>query len=181
MFVCSSSLVIHCFADDTKWNIDLLVLFDKQIIAVLGSHIDNNKMLLRYWMPYIPFSLLDLLVSPSFSPHPLVSLSFRANTSSPSPKETRFTLLAKSMAYQILSALAYLHDAARGGGIAHRDVKPSNILLNGDGCVKLIDFGVAWKAEDECEDAKSKDLWPEEDGRMYFEVATGYVYFYLPV
>ncbi|KAF2863955.1 Pkinase-domain-containing protein [Piedraia hortae CBS 480.64] len=40
---------------------------------------------------------------------------------------------------QLVRAMAYCHDK----GVAHRDVKPENILLSKDGDLKLADFGLA--------------------------------------
>jgi tetratricopeptide (TPR) repeat protein len=48
-------------------------------------------------------------------------------------------VLVRKVAEQVLSAL----DAAHAAGIIHRDVKPSNIVLQPSGNVKLVDFGVA--------------------------------------
>lgn len=51
----------------------------------------------------------------------------------------------RPVASSMLEALAYLHSSLH---IVHRDVKPANVLLGTDGCVKLGDLGVSGQLAD---------------------------------
>lgn len=46
---------------------------------------------------------------------------------------------------QVLLALQNAHDK----GIVHRDIKPQNIMISGDGTIKIMDFGIARLARSE--------------------------------
>jgi serine/threonine-protein kinase len=52
--------------------------------------------------------------------------------------ELRLEDVISAMA-QVLGGLHYAHEQ----GVIHRDIKPSNLLLTRDGCIKIMDFGIA--------------------------------------
>ncbi|KAH9897685.1 kinase-like protein [Cubamyces lactineus] len=140
----------------------LLNLSHANVIEVLGYTYELHTSTLYYWMPFVPFSVHEVLSCPQFSPHIIPN---NGNTVQPSQEHTSsFIITTKSLLYQTLSAIAYVHSQ----GVAHRDIKPRNLLLTADGCVKLIDFGVSWTGK-----ADERDLWPESPGSMCFDVATG--------
>ncbi len=60
------------------------------------------------------------------------------NEQRPMPQER-----AIQLAIRILEALQHIHTR----GVAHRDLKPENVMADGQDHIKLIDFGIASKAD----------------------------------
>lgn len=67
-------------------------------------------------------------------------------------KRTPFTLSeVRFIAAQVLMALDYLHNK----GYVHRDIKPENILMDAEGYVKLADFGIVDRLNEETKTSRS--------------------------
>ncbi|KAF8586244.1 kinase-like protein [Ramaria rubella] len=163
---------------------------NRNIITILDFVRGGPNAPYALYMPVVPLPVITLLSSPLFSPYPITGpYSALAQPVLAPPRApggaNPFVVVTKSLVYQLLSAISYLH--SQDPPIAHRDVNPGNILVDRDGTVKLIDFGIAWTGQAQVvpsprmllakgSESASKYLykdWKETPEEMCCQVATG--------
>jgi mitogen-activated protein kinase 15 len=74
----------------------------------------------------------------------------------------------KYILYQNLKALKYMHT----GDLLHRDMKPSNVLLNSDCHVKLCDFGLARSIKETDENDKNAPVLTDYVATRWYQTET---------
>jgi serine/threonine-protein kinase len=149
----SRSVVIKILLPELAVNENARKRFDRE--ARLASALDHPNICAIYdigetdgysyiVMPFVPGRTLKQVIGEQ----PLAALS------------------ALSIALQVADAIA----AAHARGIIHRDIKPNNIIVNDEGQVKVLDFGLAKMLGDETGDSHS----PAEIEKSVTEIGVPY-------
>jgi serine/threonine-protein kinase len=149
----SRSVVIKILLPELAVNENARKRFDRE--ARLASALDHPNICAIYdigetdgysyiVMPFVPGRTLKQVIGEQ----PLAALS------------------ALSIALQVADAIA----AAHARGIVHRDIKPNNIIVNDEGQVKVLDFGLAKMLGDETGDSHS----PAEIEKSVTEIGVPY-------
>ncbi|OWT38446.1 STE/STE11 protein kinase [Cryptococcus neoformans Bt1] len=103
------------------------------IVKLVDYHYETDLLEHYLHFPLFACTLTELFKDPSFPfEPPAVPL--------PQPSPLASFNVTTGLSYQLLTALGYLASI----DVAHRDLNPSNLLIDFCGNLKLVDFGTAW-------------------------------------
>ncbi len=108
--------------DQFQWEADIIESFE---------HANITRMYGRFKAFHTYFTVMQLCDG--------MTLRDLIQQNGPLPEAVALAILG-----QLASALKYAHSK----GIVHRDIKPANVMVNRDGTVMLMDFGLAKPADD---------------------------------
>lgn len=135
-------------------DVDNLNVLDTAEISVLRTLDHPNVMKFKYVYDDVEKDMLFIVVE--YLPNgPIMSSAKLVDTKAISEDRARAAFV------DVLCGLEYLHR----NNIAHRDIKPDNLLQAGDGTVKISDFGAAIKYHDGDEDEDKTSVVIEKQER----------------
>ena len=133
------------------WSVKHLPTSTMMAIKIVGLTLSENAMkqilteldiLMRARSPFIVkcFGAFCSEVTVYFCMELLGEGSLESFMRRHNPRGVRLENALRAVAYSVICALKFLRDSF---AVIHRDVKPSNVLVGSDGCVKICDFGVS--------------------------------------
>ncbi|OCF44524.1 CMGC protein kinase [Kwoniella heveanensis CBS 569] len=160
----------------SKWFMDQEMVEQLVIIRLIDYEYDELMLEHRLTFPFYATTLSQLLEVPTFPYNPPDD-AMRASVP-PSAQEESGVQTITTIIYSLLSAVNYLH--TWNPPIAHRDINPSNVMIDWDGSLKLGDLGTAWWLGDVQGVTGKKSLvghgalpWVENGDDMCCVVGTG--------
>ncbi|MEM9460487.1 MAG: serine/threonine-protein kinase [Myxococcota bacterium] len=130
---CAVKIIKPEFADDPRHR--EMFVREGQLSLILSGH-DNIVSTLdvgeHQGRPYLAMELIDGVT--------LAELARRVDRPWPVAE-------AVGVVAGLLRALCHIHDLGEADGIVHRDVTPHNVMVSRRGEVKLMDFGIAQRAD----------------------------------
>ncbi|KAJ3474540.1 hypothetical protein NLI96_g12402 [Meripilus lineatus] len=136
---------------------------------LVWSHMEHQNLLPLYGIDQTSIPSGPCLVSPWLKNGDI--MNFLETT-----MDTTHDVLIDQLVMEIISGLSYLHD----NNIVHGDLRPPNILIDGEGHVRIADFGLANFADSTWNSVSAPDAGPWSPERFFSADVLGEDHEYMP-